>query len=196
MLRNLIMARILTVLLGAMLSFGIASRSDATPFTMSVPGTSLNLPAEYPQAGGVAFVLVGVNGNVYYQFSDPTGAFIGFQSNGKPKEFRGNPFTINDPIQLDCGFSDCATYFGGALANVYIRFSAYDGDTQVNGFDEDDITLRLNGFTVGNWSDVTTDITNTDGTTSFGQVQGFGNNTFNTGWFRCSVPASGGLGLG
>jgi hypothetical protein len=154
MLRNLIMARILTVLLGAMLSFGIASRSDATPFTMSVPGTSLNLPAEYPQAGGVAFVLVGVNGNVYYQFSDPTGAFIGFQSNGKPKEFRGNPFTINDPIQLDCGFSDCATYFGGALANVYIRFSAYDGDTQVNGFDEDDITLRLNGFTVGNWSDV------------------------------------------
>ena len=189
MLRNLIMARILTVLLGAMLSFGIASRSDATPFTMSVPGTSLNLPAEYPQAGGVAFVLVGVNGNVYYQFSDPTGAFIGFQSNGKPKEFRGNPFTINDPIQLDCGFSDCATYFGGALANVYIRFSAYDGDTQVNGFDEDDITLRLNGFTVGNWSDVTTDITNTDGTTSFGQVQGFGNNTFNTGWFSTTNSA-------
>ncbi|WP_162176396.1 DUF7507 domain-containing protein [Sulfitobacter donghicola] len=162
---------------------------DATTFTTTVPGTSLSLPAEYPEAGGVAFVLVGVNGNVYYQFSNPTGAFIGFQQNGRPSAFRGNPFTINDPLTLDCGFSSCSTYFGGAIAEVHIRFSAYDGDTQVNGFDEDDISLRLNGFNVGNWSDITTDITNNAGTTSFGQVQGFGNNTFNTGWFSSTNSA-------
>lgn len=189
MLRNQILTRLLSVFLGIMLSFGMVLRAEATPFTTAVPGTSLTLPAEYPEAGGVAFVLVGVNGNVYYQFSNPTGAFVGFQSTGEPAAFRGNPFTINNPIQLDCGFSACTDYFGGALANVYIRFSAYDGDTQVNGFDQNDITLRLNGFTVGNWSNVTTDITNADGTISYGQVQGFGNNTFNTGWFSTTNSA-------
>ena len=170
-------------------TLAMARPAAATTFTTTVPGTSLTLPDDYPEAGGVAFVLVGVNGNVYYQFSNPTGAFIGFQSTGSPTAFQGNPFTINDPLTLDCGFSTCSDYFGGALANVYIRFSAYDGDTQVNGFDEDDITLRLNGFDVGNWSDVETDITNTAGTTSFGQVDGFGNNTFNTGWFSTTNTA-------
>nr|AFP55393.1 conserved hypothetical protein [Sulfitobacter guttiformis] len=137
----------------------------------------------------MAFVLVGLNGNVYYQFSNPAGAFIGFQNSGEPVAFRGNPFTINNPLTLDCGFASCTSYFGGGLSNVYVRFSAYDGDTQVNGFDQNDITLRLNGFTVGNWSDVRTDITNNEGTTSFGQVQGFGNNTFNTGWFSSTNSA-------
>lgn len=166
-----------------------ANASQATDFTRNVPGTGLRLPDEYPQAGGVAIVMVGSNGNAYYQFSNPAGAFRGFQYNGSPSQFRGNPFTINNPISLDCGFSDCATYFGGSISNIYIRFSAYDGDTQVGGFDEDDISLRINGFTVGNWSDITTEITNNSGTTSGGFVQGFGNNTFNTGWFSSSNPA-------
>lgn len=177
------------VLMAAIFIAGLGRDAEGTPFTTNVPGTSLSLPPEYPEAGGVAFVLVGVNGNTYYQFSNPTGAFIGFQNSGTPTAFTGNPFTINNPIELNCGFSSCTDYFGGALANVYIRFSAYDGDTQVNGFDEDDISLRLNGFTVGNWSDVTTDITNNAGTQSFGQVQGFGNNTFNTGWFSSTNSA-------
>ena len=48
----------------------------ATNFTTNVPGTSISLPADYPEAGGVAFVLVGVNGNIYYQFSDPTNELL------------------------------------------------------------------------------------------------------------------------
>ena len=67
----------------------------ATPFTMTVPGTGVALPGEYPEAGGVAIVLTGVNGNIYYQFSDPTGAFFGFQYSGSPAAFRGNPFTFH-----------------------------------------------------------------------------------------------------
>lgn len=137
----------------------------------------------------MAFVLVGVNGNVYYQFSNPAGAFVGFQNSGTPVAFRGNPFTINNPLTLDCGYSSCSTYFGGALSNVYIRFTADDGDTQVGGFDFNDISLRLNDFTVGNWSSITTEITNTAGTVSSGQVQGFGNNTLNTGWFSSTNSA-------
>ena len=134
-------------------------------------------------------VLVGVSGNSYFQFSNPDGAFRGYNSNGQPTRFRGNPFTVNDPIGLDCGFSTCSTYFGGGLANVYIRFTAYDGDTQVGGFDEDNIELQLNGFDVGNWSDVATQNTNTSGTQVISSGTGFGNRTFDTGWFSSTNPA-------
>lgn len=157
--------------------------ASATPFTTTVPGTGVVLPDDYPEAGGVAIVLTGVNGNIYYQFSDPTGAFVGYQNTGAPVAFRGNPFTINDPIPLDCGFRSCTDYFGGSIARIDVRFSAYDGDTQPGGFDENDITLVMNGFDIGNWSGRTTDRTNDSGTTSFGLTTGFGNNTFNTGWF-------------
>ena len=166
-----------------------ASASYATNFTSTVPGTSITLPTDYPEAGGVAFVLIGANGNLYYQFSNPAGAFRGFNSNGQPARFRGNPFTINDPLVLDCGFSSCSDYFGGGLQQVFIRFSAYDGDTQPGGFDEDDISLIINGFNVGSWSGLTTEITDTSGTQSFGFTTGFGNNTFNTGWFSSTNPA-------
>jgi large repetitive protein len=166
-----------------------ANPSFATTFTMTVPGTSLVLPAEYPQAGGVAIVMIGANGNAYYQFSNPTGAFVGYNNNGTPVAFQGNPFTINNPIALNCGFSSCTTYFGGSIARVYIRFTALDGDTQAGGFDHNDITLRLNGFDVANWSTITTQTTNTAGTTALSTQLGFGNNTFDTGWFQSANPA-------
>jgi large repetitive protein len=163
--------------------------AQATNFTMNVPGTTLRLPAGYPEAGGVAIVFVGVNGNSYFQFSNPTGAFQGYSNTGTPTAFQGNPFTINSPIALDCGFSSCTTYFGGSIAQAYIRFTAYDGDTQVGGFDFNDITLRLNGFDLANWSGVNTEKTSNDGLTSFGFETGFGNNTLNTGWFSTTNAA-------
>ena len=102
-----------TLVLITLLSIvGLSLPALATTYTMTVPGTSITLPAGYPEAGGVAVVLVGANGNVYYQFSDPSGAFVGYQYTGTPTAFHGNPFTINSPISLDCGFSTCATYFG------------------------------------------------------------------------------------
>lgn len=159
-----------------------ATSTLASPFTMTTPD-GVALPADYPEAGGVAIVLTGANGNVYYQFSDPTGAFRGFQHNGTPAAFRGNPFTINDPLILNCGVSTCSDYFGGSIAKVQIRFTAHDGDTQAGGFDHDDIDLLLNGYNVGNWSDVATQNTNTAGTTVLSTGTGFGNRTYDTGWF-------------
>ena len=155
----------------------------ATNFTTNVPGTNISLPNDYPEAGGVAFVLVGLNGNIYYQFSDPTNAFRGFNNRPNRPELGGNPFTINDPLTLDCGFSSCRDYFGGGLRDLYIRFSAYDGDTHSTGFDRNDIFLLINGTNVGNWSNIATERTNNSGTRSFGFGTGFGNNTFDTGWF-------------
>ena len=113
-----------------------SSSALATPYTENVPApTSLALPPEYPAAGGVVIVLNGANGNVYYQFSDPDGAFRGFNNSGTPTAFKGNPFTVNDPIALNCGFTDCDDYFGGSIARIDVRFSAWDGDTQPSGFD-------------------------------------------------------------
>ncbi|AKS45754.1 hypothetical protein SAMN05444287_0853 [Octadecabacter temperatus] len=124
-----------------------SSSTLATPYTENVPApTSLPLPPEYPAAGGVVIVLTGANGNIYYQFSDPDGAFRGFNNNGQPVAFRGNPFTVNDPISLDCGFSSCFDYFGGSIARMDVRFSAWDGGTQPDGFGEDDIKLFINGY--------------------------------------------------
>lgn len=177
------------ILGAAAVAFAIPMAANATPFTSTVPATGVALPAEYPEAGGAAIVLTGANGNIYYQFSDPDGAFIGFQYRGQPARFRGNPFTINDPLTLDCGFRSCSDYFGGSIARVDIRFSAYDGDTQPGGFDENDISLRLNGFDVGSWSGIQTEITNTDGTQSFGFATGFGNRTFDTAWFSSTNSA-------
>lgn len=173
-----------------LISLGVLAPSvSATPFTTTVPGVGIPLPEVYPEAGGVAIVMVGDNGNVYYQFSDPDGAFVGFQNSGQPAAFRGNPFTINDPIPLDCGIRTCTEYFGGGIATMYVRFSAYDGDTQPGGFDNNDIDLVMNGFTVGSWSGMTTEITDNSGTTSYGFATGFGNNTFNTGWFTTTDQA-------
>jgi large repetitive protein len=169
-------ARTLAVLL-TMAVLLLPAALQATPFTMTVPGTGVALPTQYPQAGGVAIVMTGVNGNIYYQFSDPTGAFVGYQNTGNPAAFRGNPFTINNPIAVECGFRSCTDYFGGAIARIDIRFTAQDGDTSPGNFDFNDIFLRINGFDVGNWSSVTTDRTNSAGTVSFGMGLGFDNNT-------------------
>ncbi len=168
----------------------IASAAWATPYTENVPApTSLPLPAEYPAAGGVVIVLTGANGNIYYQFSNPTGAFRGFNNNGTPAQFEGNPFTVNNPIALDCGFASCTDYFGGSVARIDIRFSAYDGDTQPGGFDNNDINLFINGFDVGSWSGIQTQVTSPDGNTNLGFATGFGNNTFNTAWFSSTNTA-------
>jgi len=186
-----IFKRGLTTIAAVAVSAMAPNVSQATPFTTTVPGENISLPDEYPEAGGVAIVMIGTNGNVYYQFSDPDGAFNGFQFRGNPTQFRGNPFTINDPISLDCGFRTCTDYFGGSIDRMYVRFSAYDGDTQDGngqriGFDFNRINLVMNGVDVGNWSNRTTEITNNSGTQSFGFQTGFGNNSFNTGWFSTS----------
>ena len=76
-----------------LLASGVLSieKAEATPFTTTVPGLGIQLPSAYPEAGGIAIVMIGVNGQIYYQFSDPDGAFRGFNSNGQPTQFRGNP---------------------------------------------------------------------------------------------------------
>ena len=160
----------------------------ASPFTTTVPGTSIVIPTTYPQAGGIVIVLEGANGNIYYQFANPSTMFIGYQNAGSPAAFNGNPFQIAPAAALNCGISTCSSYLGGGITRVSIRFTAYDGDSQAGMFDFNDLTLRLNGIDVGNWSPVATQNTNLAGTTVISSNTGFGNNTFDTGWFQSTNP--------
>ncbi|WP_432816603.1 DUF7507 domain-containing protein [Sulfitobacter sp. JB4-11] len=180
--------RIVLCFLVSLLLFITSQAAFATPNTRVSPdGTAL--PSVYPEAGGVAMILYGVNGNIYYQFSEPRGAFTGFQNTGQPPAFRGNPFTINTPLTLDCGLQSCPAYFGNQIVKMEVRFTALDGDTHPAGFDFNDISLLINGVNIGNWSTVPTENTNRSGTQLISSQIGFGQNTFDTGWFSSTNAA-------
>jgi uncharacterized repeat protein (TIGR01451 family) len=196
-LRNVIViSNLLIVRIGlalAMLMFG-AVNVAATTFTMAVPNTSLTLPGTYPQAGGVAIVLEGVNGNVYYQFVNPSTMFVGYQNTGAPAIWQGNPFQIGPVMVLNCGpVVSCSTYLGGSISRMTVRFTAYDGDNQAGQFDFNDLKLQINGSNFGasngNWSIVPTQNTSLDGLTLINSNTGYGNNTFDTGWFQSTDSA-------
>ncbi len=166
----------------------------ATTFTMAVPNTTLTLPTTYPQAGGVAIVLEGANGNVYYQFINPSTMFQGFQNTGTPTAWQGNPFQIGPVMALNCGpVVSCSSYLGGGITRMSIRFTAYDGDNQAGQFDFNNLNLRINGSNFGassgNWSVVATQNTDVTGATLISSNTGYGNNTFDTGWFQSTDTA-------
>jgi uncharacterized repeat protein (TIGR01451 family) len=191
-----VFARILFVMLIAALSVTGASirLASASTFTTTVPGTAITIPATYPQAGGVVIVLEGVNGNVYYQFVNPSTMFQGYQNNGAPAAWQGNPFQIGPVMALNCGpITSCSTYLGGGATRMSVRFTAYDGDSQAGMFDFNDLNLRINGQNFGanngNWTSVPTQNTDVTGTTVISNNTGFGNNTFDTGWFQSTNPA-------
>jgi len=56
----------------------------ATTFTETVPNGNGPIPNTFPPVGGTMFVLVGVNGNLYYQFVNPSTQFRGFAGTGTP----------------------------------------------------------------------------------------------------------------
>jgi uncharacterized repeat protein (TIGR01451 family) len=161
----------------------------ATPFTVTVPGTALTIPSTYPQAGGVVIVLIGLNDNVYYQFSNPSTMYQGYNNSGTgPVAWQGNPLQIAPVTTISCGIQSCTNYFGGGIKSIAVRFSASDGDTKAADFDVNKITLGLNGTQIGNFSNILTQTTNVPGTTVTGSSNGFGNNTFDTGWFTSTDP--------
>jgi large repetitive protein len=180
------------MVLFALLLFVPFQNAFATTFTTTVPGTSIVIPTTYPQAGGVVIVLEGVNGNVYYQFANPSTMFQGYSNSGTPVAWQGNPMQITPAMPLNCGFSSCSTYLGGGITRMTVRFTAYDGDNQTGMFDFNDLNLRINGSNFGansgNWSPVATQNTNLAGTTLISSGTGFGNNTLDTGWFQSTDP--------
>lgn len=161
----------------------------ATPFTSTIPGTTDPIPPNFPEAGGFVVILIGANGNYYFQYVEPSQMYVGFANSGTPVAFQGNPTQIAPTFNIDCGAQGCSTYFGGSIATMHFRFSVLDGDTRAGEFDENDMDLRINGFSIGNWTPIAVETTTADGLTGLGTGVGFGNDLFDTGWFTTTNTA-------
>ena len=168
--------------------------AQATTFTETVPNGHGAIPATYPAVGGTMIVLVGANGNIYYQFVNPSTQFEGFSDDGTPVAFRGNPLQLGPTQTLNCGTTACSTYFGGSIVEGYARLTVRDGDACAGEFDANDVYFELNGLRVSSFtgipviapSSISTQRTNMAGTTANGTENCFRNQTStetSTAWF-------------
>ena len=171
----------------------------ATTFTETVPNGNGPIPNTYPPVGGTMFVLVGANGNIYYQFVNPSTQFRGFAGTGTPTAFQGIPtFQLGPTQALNCGSVTCSSYFGGSIVEGYSRLTVRDADAcdastgssgGNNNFDYQDVFFEVNGIQVSSLSDLpanSVERTNFAGTTSIGTENCFrnqGSSETSTSWF-------------
>ncbi|WP_162143793.1 beta strand repeat-containing protein, partial [Hellea balneolensis] len=178
---------------------GAGIEAHATPFTETVPNGNGPIPNTYPPVGGTMFVLVGANGNLYYQFVNPSTQFRGFQLTGTPTAFQGAPkFQLGPTQALNCGTVSCTDYFGGSIVEGYSRLTVRDADGcdasvgssgTNNDFDYQDVFFEVNGIRVSSLSDLpanSVERTNFAGTTTIGTENCFrnqGGTETSTSWF-------------
>jgi len=149
--------------------------AHATPFTETVPNGNGPIPDTYPAVGGTMFVLIGANGNIYYQFVNPSTQFQGFAGTGSPAAFQGIPtFQLGPQQNLNCGIVSCTDYFGGSIVEGYARLTVRDADACPGNFDYQDVSFLVNGLPVSSLSDLAPNSvqrTNLTGTTQVSNTE-------------------------
>ena len=163
----------------------------ATTFTETVPNGNGAIPNTYPPVGGTMFVLIGANGNIYYQFVNPSTQFQGFAGTGTPTAFQGIPvFQLGPQQTLNCGSVSCNAYFGGSIVEGYARLTVRDADACPGNFDFEDVSFEVNGLPVSSLSNLgPNDVqrTNLTGTTQIASTEDCfrnqGTAETSTGWF-------------
>jgi len=131
--------------IAGLLLAGVATAPTAwaTTFTETVPN------------GNAMFVLIGQNGNIYYQFVNPSTQFQGFAGNGTPAAFRGIPtFQLGPQQDLNCGSVSCSSYFGGSIVEGYARLTVRDADACPGNFDFEDVSFEVNNIPVSSLSNL------------------------------------------
>jgi|GEM_PF-545931 len=173
----------------------LALPAHATTFTETVPNGNGSIPDTYPPVGGTMFVLIGANGNIYYQFVNPSTQFRGFAGTGTPAAFRGIPvFQLGPTQDLNCGTVSCSAYFGGSIVEGYARLTVRDADACPGNFDFNDVSFEVNGLPVASLSNLpanSVERTNFAGTTSIGTENCFrdqGGSETSTAWLPLSQP--------
>ncbi len=143
-------------------------------FTTTSPTSKGLLPSGVTQVGGIVLDLVGKNGvRVVSQLAASS-------------LFQGSFSSSIGTIGTQTGFTQqLIDTLGGGLSEVAVRISLYDGDTGQNEFDDNQNWLLLNGVEIGNFSNVVTQNTSSDGQTiySTNTAGGFRNNLLDTGFF-------------
>jgi hypothetical protein len=168
-------------LMFAALGVALASNAMASAFTSTTPFGVDVTSVGASTVGGVVVQLVGTNGASVVSQLAASSLYVGFNYDGTPVGYRGNPMTIG----VQTGFGAAITgALGGGIAKAAFRFSLYDGDSASGNFDFNDNTLLVNGFNFGNWSTVATQNTNGLGAVgSAGSSTGFRDDRLDTGWF-------------
>ena len=150
--------------------------AQATDFTRTSPAGGA-LPANITDIGGTVTDMVGLNGT----------RITGQLAAGQMFEgvYAGTPLTIG----IQTGYTPAMlAALGGGIQAMSVRLTLWDGDTGPGEFDHGQISLLVNGQTVGNFSDVPTQATSPDGLTalSTNAAGGFRNQSLDTGFFVIS----------
>lgn len=153
---------------------GLSSVSNAALISTSVsPTTNGDLSATgISSVGGIVFDFVGLNGNSIVAQLAASDLFRGRISD--------NPLLLG----TQTGFtSSLLSILGGGLSEVAVRLTLFDGDSAAGDFDFNDNTLLLNGIGFGNFSNIFTENTDSNGTTVNSSNFGFSDAELGTGWF-------------
>lgn len=160
----------------ALLALGTAGAAQASTFTKTSPTSGGLIGSGFSEVGGIVLDLIGANGARVTSQLAASGLYQGFFSSNSNKGIIGTQTGFN---------SSLFAALGGGLSEVGVRFTLYDGDTASGNFDFQDNTLLLNGLNFGNWSNVKTQATNSNGQeVSPGMSSGgFRDEVVDTGWF-------------
>lgn len=147
--------------------------SSASVFTMTSPTSFGALPGTVSAVGGIVLDLVGANNNRVVAQLAASALYVGFAN------------TDPQAIGTQTGFSPAVVAaLGGGLTSAAVRITLWDGDTAAGNFDDNDNTLLLNGYAMGNFSNVQAQETDSNGVASGAPLQyGFDNERLFTGFF-------------
>ena len=155
----------------AFVTVAALAASTASATTISPAGGAL--PGGVSVIGGIVFDAIGTNGARVVAQQAANTLFVG----NAP---RVNPSPV---IGTQSGFTPSVLgALGGGIAQLAIRVTLFDGDSQAGDFDFNDVDLPVNGFNLGSFSAVATTRTSSTGT-ALSTSTGFGDGTLDTGFF-------------
>jgi hypothetical protein len=137
--------------------------------------------------GGIVLDLVGLNGGRIEAQLPADQLFHGDFASGSPAVDRGNPGTFGVQTGLS---ANALRSLGGGIAAVSVRVTLQNGDTGPGELNRDRNELLVNGLDLGNFSNIATEQTSSDGQTSlsFNTTGGFRDGTLDTGFFTSTDP--------
>lgn len=151
--------------------------ANATLMTSTSPTSDGALPSGVSEIGGIVLDIIGANGARVVTQLSASSLYVGY--------FNLNPGTIGTQTGFD---SAVISALGGGVSELAVRLTVDDGDTAPGDFDERANFLLLNDIEMGNFSDVSTEETTSDGLSVISVSTGFGNNILSTGWFFNNDP--------
>ena len=169
-------------------SFAMAAMAAVLPFATASAQFTYKSPTGQPRpaavtaVGGIVVDFIGLNGSRLVAQRAASGLFIG-----------SAPSVAVFTIGTQTGFTSALlATLGGGIAQASFRVTLFDGDTRAGDFDFNDNFLQVNGIRVGNWSNVSTIVTNGIGApVGNGNIaNGFGDDVLNTGFFYVNNAAT------